>query len=171
MIRGWHSNGDVCHSQTCGLSHRPPLGVEQEITRHEAALGVAQDPDGTVRIQRRTPEDRERYLREKRAELVAAGKLAEAEALDVVAGWDVHTVVDGAGESSDLREDRDTEAVWAYRAAEVAEAFHEAYERLAPDFGYRTREASAKPWREVPAGNKALMVATAADLLRQGVIR
>jgi hypothetical protein len=42
----------------------------------------------------------------------------------------------------------------------VAQCFHEAYERLAPDFGYRTREASAKPWPEVPERNRALMVAT-----------
>lgn len=43
----------------------------------------------------------------------------------------------------------------------VAQLFHETYERLAPDFGYRTREASAKPWDEVPDQNKQLMVAVA----------
>ena len=42
----------------------------------------------------------------------------------------------------------------------VARLFHEAYERLAPDFGYRTREASAKPWDDVPEQNRALMAAT-----------
>src|SRR6476620_5707632 len=43
-------------------------------------------------------------------------------------------------------------------AAEIlAEKFHETYERLAPDFGYRTREASAKPWTEVPEQNRKLM--------------
>lgn len=50
-------------------------------------------------------------------------------------------------------------------AESLAEKFHETYERLAPDFGYRTREASAKPWAEVPADNKALMVAVAAEIL------
>ena len=47
----------------------------------------------------------------------------------------------------------------------VARLFHEAYERLAPDFGYRTREASAKPWDDVPTNNRALMTATAAAVL------
>jgi hypothetical protein len=50
-------------------------------------------------------------------------------------------------------------------AEAVARRFHEAYERLAPDFGYRTREASAKPWDEVPEQNRALMVAVCAELL------
>lgn len=55
-------------------------------------------------------------------------------------------------------------------AEQVAKAFHESYERQAPDHGYRTREASAKPWAEVPASNKALMVAVVEDLVRRGVI-
>ena len=42
----------------------------------------------------------------------------------------------------------------------LARRFHEAYERLAPDFGYKTREASAVPWDDVPEANKALMIAT-----------
>lgn len=44
----------------------------------------------------------------------------------------------------------------------MARSFHEAYERLAPSFGYRTREASAVPWVDVPDVNKDLMVAVAA---------
>jgi hypothetical protein len=55
--------------------------------------------------------------------------------------------------------------------AEVAKAFHETYEALAPEFGYRTREASAKPWAEVPVQNKALMIATVARLMESGVIQ
>jgi len=50
-------------------------------------------------------------------------------------------------------------------AEELAQRFHEAYERLAPSFGYRTREASAKPWSEVPEQNRALMVAVCAEIL------
>jgi hypothetical protein len=50
-------------------------------------------------------------------------------------------------------------------AMAVARLFHETYERLAPDFGYRTREASAKPWDEVPEQNRALMVATVREVL------
>lgn len=52
----------------------------------------------------------------------------------------------------------------------VARAFHESYERLAPDFGYKTREESAKPWADVPDTNKRLMVAVVRDLANQGVI-
>lgn len=47
---------------------------------------------------------------------------------------------------------------------DIARAFHEVYERLAPDFGYKTREASAKPWDEVPDNNKALMTAVVTEL-------
>ncbi len=47
----------------------------------------------------------------------------------------------------------------------LAQAFHEAYERLAPSFGYKTRDASAKPWRDVPEQNKALMIAVSAEML------
>lgn len=50
-------------------------------------------------------------------------------------------------------------------AESLAQLFHETYERLAPDHGYRTREASAKPWADVPDANKALMVATCAEVL------
>lgn len=55
-------------------------------------------------------------------------------------------------------------------AEQVAQAFHEAYERLAPDFGYKTREASAKPWADVPEQNKSLMIAVVQSLLDSGVI-
>ena len=55
-------------------------------------------------------------------------------------------------------------------AERVAQRFHETYERLAPDFGYRTREASAKPWAEVPEQNRGLMVAVCAELLGSGFI-
>lgn len=52
----------------------------------------------------------------------------------------------------------------------VAQAFHEAYERLAPDFGYKTREASAVPWEDVPDANRQLMVAVADELLSERVL-
>jgi hypothetical protein len=47
----------------------------------------------------------------------------------------------------------------------LARRFHEAYERLAPSFGYKTREASAVPWEDVPEQNKRLMVAVAGEVL------
>lgn len=56
------------------------------------------------------------------------------------------------------------------QAEQVARAFHETYERLAPDHGYSTREASAKPWADVPEQNKGLMIAVVAELLERGTI-
>ena len=50
------------------------------------------------------------------------------------------------------------------RAAALAQKFHETYERLAPEFGYKTREASAKPWEEVPDDNKRLMIAVCSEI-------
>lgn len=50
-------------------------------------------------------------------------------------------------------------------APAVAAKFHEVYERLAPDFGYATRDASAVPWDQVPEANRQLMEATAAEVL------
>ncbi|GII42949.1 hypothetical protein [Planotetraspora phitsanulokensis] len=52
----------------------------------------------------------------------------------------------------------------------IARGFHETYERLAPTYGYTTRRESAVLWNDVPASNKALMVATVQSLLDQGVI-
>lgn len=53
---------------------------------------------------------------------------------------------------------------------EMAQAFHEAYERLAGDFGYKTRAESAVPWADVPEANKALMVATIRNvMIEQGL--
>ncbi len=48
---------------------------------------------------------------------------------------------------------------------QLAQLFHETYERLAPDHGYETREASAKPWADVPEQNRGLMVAVAGEVL------
>ncbi len=52
----------------------------------------------------------------------------------------------------------------------LAKNFHKYYEKLAPEFGYATREASAKPWADVPAQNKRLMVAVAEKLLEDVVM-
>jgi hypothetical protein len=52
----------------------------------------------------------------------------------------------------------------------VAMKFHQTYERLAPNFGYKTREASAVEWEEVPETNKKLMIAVVKKLLETGVI-
>jgi len=50
-------------------------------------------------------------------------------------------------------------------AEELAECFHEAYEKLAPKFNYKTREASAVYWREIPENNRKLMEATCREIL------
>jgi hypothetical protein len=50
---------------------------------------------------------------------------------------------------------------------QLAELFHETYERLAPSYGYRTRKESAKPWSEVPKENKTLMIAVCAVILHE----
>lgn len=55
--------------------------------------------------------------------------------------------------------------VLSITAEELAEMFHNEYETLAPEFGYKTREASAVAWADVPEQNKQLMIATAAGVL------
>ncbi len=50
-------------------------------------------------------------------------------------------------------------------AEQLARLFHETYEKLAPEFSYKTREASAKPWSDVPENNKKLMIAVARQIL------
>lgn len=64
-------------------------------------------------------------------------------------------------------DERHAESVWAEL---VAEAFHRAYERLAPSFGYETRRESAVPWQDVPEANRRLMTAVVADLFFPSVI-
>jgi hypothetical protein len=50
---------------------------------------------------------------------------------------------------------------------DLAKLFHETYERLAPNFSYHTRKASAVPWDDVPPNNKGLMVAVAKEVQEQ----
>jgi hypothetical protein len=56
-------------------------------------------------------------------------------------------------------------------AEQIARAFHETYERLAPDHGYETRPESAVGWEAVPDANKQLMVGVAAELLARGFVQ
>jgi hypothetical protein len=49
-------------------------------------------------------------------------------------------------------------------AEQLAQMFHESYERLAPSFGYVTSRTSAKPWGEVPELNRKLMIAVCAEV-------
>src|SRR5262245_5664955 len=53
----------------------------------------------------------------------------------------------------------------------LARRFHDTYERLAPEYGWQTQEATrAKPWGEVPEHNRRLMVATVEVLVDTGWI-
>ena len=47
---------------------------------------------------------------------------------------------------------------------EIATAFHEAYERLAPRYGYETRPESRKPFSDLPNELKLLMVAVVREV-------
>ena len=47
---------------------------------------------------------------------------------------------------------------------EMAERFHETYERLAPGFSYETREESRTEWEDVPENNRKLMIATCKEV-------
>jgi len=48
----------------------------------------------------------------------------------------------------------------------LARRFHEAYERLAPSFDYRTRPETAVAWEQLPEQNRRLMVAVCEEVLR-----
>ena len=50
-------------------------------------------------------------------------------------------------------------------AEALAKRFHEAYERLAPQYGYKTRKESAVEWKDVPTDNKNLMIAVCSEIL------
>jgi hypothetical protein len=49
----------------------------------------------------------------------------------------------------------------------LAKLFHDEYERLAPEYGYKTREASAVPWNDVPENNRNLMIATVKSVITE----
>lgn len=52
---------------------------------------------------------------------------------------------------------------------QLASDFHHNYETLAPHYGYRTRPETAVSWDEVPAANKALMIAVIRALVFEGL--
>jgi hypothetical protein len=53
-----------------------------------------------------------------------------------------------------------------YTPEQLAQKFHDIYERRAPEYGYTTRRSSAQPWQDVPEPNKSLMIAVAAEILK-----
>ena len=52
-------------------------------------------------------------------------------------------------------------------AEALAKRFHETYERLAPQYAYKTQASSAVDWAEVPQNNKRLMIAVCAEILAE----
>ena len=50
---------------------------------------------------------------------------------------------------------------------QLAQKFHETYERLAPLYEYETRKESAKSWINVPANNKSLMIAVCGEIIEE----
>jgi hypothetical protein len=52
----------------------------------------------------------------------------------------------------------------------IARRFHEVYEEWALEFGWTTQEKSRTPWESLPSENKALMVNTVYNLLRESTI-
>jgi len=55
--------------------------------------------------------------------------------------------------------------ILASSADDMAQKFHEAYERLAPEYNYETRKESAVPWEDVPEDNRQLMTAVCRELM------
>jgi hypothetical protein len=54
-----------------------------------------------------------------------------------------------------------------FTGEELAQLFHEKYEKLAPQYGYETRKDSAVPWESVPEPNRSLMIAVASAVLEE----
>ncbi len=49
---------------------------------------------------------------------------------------------------------------------ELAQIFHETYEKLAPSYRYKTRKESAVEWDKVPENNKKLMIAVSKEVIK-----
>jgi hypothetical protein len=160
MIYGFHSDGTECHSQHCALPH-VPINEGMDLTRRPAE-GVLPPPLNRPRREEyegRWPvNEMERAVR--RADVLAPLSAEEARQRASNRAAALHSIVEG-----------ETVGQWRAREAErIAQAFHETYERLAPEHGYQTRKESAKPWAEVPPENAGLMVAVCMELLERGVI-
>jgi hypothetical protein len=52
----------------------------------------------------------------------------------------------------------------------IASEFHRLYEKIAPNYGYKTRKASAVSWADLSVNNKGLMRAVVATMLKDGTI-
>lgn len=119
------------------------LQLAHRLLTHDANLG---------RLERA-----ERYARAQ-----AYATLSVAEALNRIADA---IEAEAAGSIAIETYDGQKTVVPSTRAEALARRFHETYERLAPDFGYETRKASAVPWEQVPENNRRLMTAVASEIL------
>ena len=50
---------------------------------------------------------------------------------------------------------------------ELAKQFHYLYEKLAPEYNYKTRGGTAVKWEDMPENNKQLMIEVCGKLLAQ----
>lgn len=50
-------------------------------------------------------------------------------------------------------------------AEQLARMFHDAYERLAPDYGWKTQTVSRKQWEELPDGLRLLMLSVCEEII------
>jgi hypothetical protein len=107
-------------------------------------------------------------IREYQAICRSRGLFEQAEQVELA----IREMVEWRRENLTLLKMPDHEHVSAVagNAERLARAFHEAYEELAPSFGYETREASAKPWDQVPEQNRNLMIAVCRKLISDGEI-
>ena len=48
---------------------------------------------------------------------------------------------------------------------DLAKFFHDTYERLAPEYSYKTKKETAVDWDKVPENNKNLMKAVAQEVI------
>ena len=53
------------------------------------------------------------------------------------------------------------------KAERLAKYFHDTYEKLAPQYSYKTRKESAVDWKDVPKNNKELMIAVAEKVIKE----
>lgn len=86
----------------------------------------------------------------------------------VASSFSVEDVTDTDPVTKVVRGDTEHAADLETRGEKLARRFHELYEELAPQHGYKTRKESAVPWDDVPAQNKALMTHVAMRIIEEG---
>jgi hypothetical protein len=110
-----------------------------------------------------------KHARELGLHIIESADAAEHDAALVAVGRDVIELDEqGIGlllQSVRVVRRQNATAVQPMTPEQLAQQFHETYERLAPEFGYETRRDSAVPWQDVPEQNRSLMTAVCAELV------